>query len=102
MKRGEFQEAEISKYYHQKYLPLLVSSHLLRKLNLGQIDLSYFQKNNSLEWKLIVVEVKSQCVPSRKQRQRLRASTEYLSSVFNIMTILEVKFCKNVKDSLNF
>lgn len=100
MNKGEFQEAEASKYYHQKYLPLLVSSKLLRKLNLGQIDLSYFQKSH--EWKLIIVEIKSQCGPSRTQERRLRDSSEYLSRIFNIMTILEVKFCKNVKDSLNF
>lgn len=102
MNKGESQEAEASHYYHAKYLPLLVSSQLLRKLNLGQIDLSYFQKNGSKEWKLTIVEIKSQCGPSRKQQKRLRASSEYLSMIFNIMTILEVKFCKNVKDSLNF
>lgn len=103
MKKGELLEAKISEEYHLKFTPLLVSPKLLRDYGLGQIDVAFIYKTNlSKEWEAKIIECKISQYPSKIQIKRLLNSCDYLSKVLNMYVFLEVKFCKNVKDSLNF
>jgi len=85
--RGDELEKNLSKIIHDKYIPVLISSHFLRSKNCGQIDISVFRKG-----KLVLYEVKNtpECI-SFKQRRRLNQSLELLCHVFNVEGSLEIK-----------
>lgn len=105
MKKGDIGESEYSRKFHEKYTPFLISSTLLRSLNLGQIDIAYLKKKSSnlkKTWVLHLVEVKTNHYPSPFQYKRLLGSQEYLSKVLEIESKLEVKFCQKANDSLCF
>jgi len=99
MKKGDWNESECSLYYHRKFIPFLISPKILRELDAGQIDIAYIQKEKN--WKIYLIEVKSQSFPSKLQWQRLRKSQDYLSRVLERETILKVKFCQKDLDSLS-
>ena len=99
MKKGDWNELQWSLYYHQKYVPFLISSKLLRNFGAGQIDIGFIKKNNL--WEAVLVEIKSKSYPSKEQWKRLRKSQDYLSRVLECETILEVKFCQKDFDSLS-
>jgi len=101
MRKGDKAEQDISLYYHQIFTPVLVSSQLLHSINAGQIDVAYLSKNKG-GWLLHLCEVKFKTLPSKKQRQRLLRSQDYLSRVLQMETKLEVKFCQKDQPSLFF
>ncbi len=95
MKKGEQLEQVFSREFHQKCLPVLISSQLLRSINAGQVDLAGLYKNKkNKSWVLSLIEVKSTQYPSKRQWSRLLKAQDYLSRVLEIETKLEVKFCQ--------
>jgi hypothetical protein len=99
MKKGEQNEKNLSNYFHNRFIPVLISPKLLRELGAGQVDIAYLKKNPN--WQLKLIEVKSRSYPSPGQWQRLRKAQDYLSKVLECETILEVKFCQKDLDSLS-
>ena len=93
MRKGDSLEKLLSASIHQTYLPVLISSKILRSLNAGQIDLAGLSKNKK-SWVLSLFEVKSSRYPSKRQWVRLLRAQEYLSKILEIDTKLEVKFCQ--------
>ncbi|MDO9184165.1 MAG: hypothetical protein Q7U04_17255 [Bacteriovorax sp.] len=93
MRSGDKHEKDFSVYVHKNYLPVLVSSVLLRSLDAGQVDVAGLLKVNQ-SWVLSIFEVKSSQFPSSLQWRRLRKSQDYLSKILDISTKLEVKFCQ--------
>ena len=80
MKKSEKLESGFSNYAHQHFIPLLVSSHLLRKRGMGQIDISWIDKDY-----LFVAECKSgESILSFKQKKRLKSSLFFLTSLFGV------------------
>lgn len=82
MMLGQKFEQEISKDFHQRGIPILISPMLLRKKGLGQIDLAHLVNN-----KVIVYEIKSSRIGKQslyrgKQITRLRRSTFWLARIF--------------------
>jgi hypothetical protein len=105
MKKGDIGESNFSRKLHEQYTPFLISSNLLRSLNLGQIDIAYLNKKSShlkKTWVLHLIEVKTNHFPSSFQYKRLIRTQEYLSKVLEIESKLEVKFCQKANDSLCF
>lgn len=76
--KGEFLEKNESVKFHMYGKPILISQKLLRSKNMGQIDLCRYI-NGTIE----IAEVKATKRISGKQRARLGASANYLSSLFN-------------------
>ena len=82
--KGELFERQVSLYYHQKYLPVLISSLLLRSYGCGQVDLSYLKFKN-----LYLCELKSgRSILTGEQRKRLHKSQELLSQLLDLDTLL--------------
>lgn len=108
MKKGDIAESDFSREFHKQYVPFLISSSLLRSMNLGQIDIAYVKKIvqgsscSQRPWRLYLIEVKSSHYPVRSQMTRLLKTQEYLSRVLEIESKLEVKFCQKANDSLCF
>lgn len=83
----EFEKAQ-SIFFHGQGIPLLVSPRLLRKKNLGQIDLAIIKNK-----KIIVIELKKNKTSLNhshfsRQKIRLKASCDYLRFVINKDIIL--------------
>ena len=93
LKKGDKLEKEYSSLLHSSYLPVLISSLVLRSINAGQIDVAGLSKINKA-WVLSLFEVKSSQYPSVHQWRRLLKAQDYLSRVLEISTLLEVKFCQ--------
>jgi hypothetical protein len=78
-------ELKFSLCFHQEGFPLLVSPLLLRSRGLGQIDLGRVIKIGT-HWEIELAEVKSSHLGKEvmflKQKQRLRASGNFLGSLF--------------------
>lgn len=75
-------EIYISKHFHQRGIPVLVSPIILRRRNLGQIDLVHIVDDI-----VIVYEIKSSTIGKEqlykgKQITRLRHSSLWLSQLF--------------------
>jgi len=71
-------ESDYSAHIHKKSLALLVSSQLLRRRGMGQIDVAWFQNTN-----IFVAECKSgHSILSSQQSTRLRRSLFFLSCIF--------------------
>lgn len=77
-------ECAHSRSFHAEGIPLLVSPELLRRRELGQIDLARIRKKES--WIVEVAEVKSSAIGAealvRGQRRRLIAAGNFLSGIF--------------------
>lgn len=93
MRKGDKFEKEYSEIVHQGFVPVLVSSQVLRSLSAGQIDVAGLSRKNKT-WVLHLFELKFSHYPSGIQWQRLKRSQDYLSRVLEIETKLEVKFCQ--------
>ena len=93
MRKGDKLEKEFSSIIHESYLPVLISSQILRSIDTGQVDVAGLSKKNQ-SWVLSIFEVKSSQYPSPKQWRRLLRAQDYLSRVLEIDTLLEVKFCQ--------
>lgn len=93
MRKGDKLEKDFSVDLHRTYLPVLISSQLLRSFNAGQIDVAGLKKINQ-SWVLSLFEVKSSQYPPAHQWRRLLRAQDYLSRVLEISTLLEVKFCQ--------
>lgn len=102
MRKGDILEAEFSEYFHRKGVPTLVSSMVLRSLNLGQIDIAYLEKSAQKKWVLRIIETKFSIYPSRVQMMRLRGTQDYLGRLLEVESKLEVKFCQKADHSLSF
>ena len=102
MQKGDIAESSHSKIFHQKGVPFLVSSLVLRSQNLGQIDIAILEKNHKNAWVLKVIETKSSLYPAARQIFRLRKTQDYLSRVLEIESKLEVKFCQKDGPPLTF
>lgn len=102
MQKGDIAESESSKFFHQKGVPALISSLVLRSQNLGQIDIAYLEKNHKKTWVLKIIETKSSVYPDRKQVFRLLKTQDYLSRVLEVESKLEVKFCQKDDPPLTF
>ncbi len=99
MKKGELNELQLSLYYHNQFIPFLISPAILRELGAGQVDIAYLERKK--DWKATLIEVKSQSYPSVHQWKRLQKSQDYLSKVLEFEIILQVKFCQKDFDSLS-
>lgn len=98
MQKGDYAELKFTKYYHQKYVPVLLSSSFLREQGCGQIDLAYLTRSS--KWLLFLIEIKQNQFPSSQQWGRLKKTQDYLSRILEIESKLEVKFCQKANDSL--
>ncbi len=86
---GDRAEKIASKKYHQKYRALLISSKLLRRLNCGQVDIAYVDKN--FETTLVEVKSNRSIGVFKEQRKRLKRTQDYLSKLFNRNVYLVLK-----------
>ena len=75
-----------SRDFHSEGIPLLISPDLLRKRDLGQLDLVRLQKK--LHWVIEIAEVKSSVTGfyalERGQRKRIISAGNFLSGIFGI------------------
>ncbi len=82
---GLERERAISRTFHARGVPLLVSPHLLRERSLGQLDLVRIHKGEE-GWLIEVVEVKSSLTGGqallRGQRARIIHAANFLAGVF--------------------
>ena len=85
MNQGLQAELQLSIDFHQKGIPLLVSSSLLRSRQLGQIDLARISVDRE-GWLIEIGEVKSSQVGieqmERSQKKRLFSSQRFLTGIF--------------------
>jgi hypothetical protein len=106
MNKGDMLESESSEYFHREGVPVLVSSLVLRSMNLGQIDIAYLKRNlekkYNNKWTLVIIETKFSIYPSGMQLARLRRTQDYLSRILEMESKLEVKFCQKADHSLDF
>lgn len=93
LKNSPGQKAEIkaSMSFHLEGMPLLVSSQLLRKRFLGQIDIARLRKDRE-GWIIEVGEVKSSEVGVKqmeiRQVSRIISSQNFLAGIFGFRTKL--------------
>ena len=99
MKMADLNELQCSLYFHQNFIPFLISSKLLREVGAGQIDIAYLVQ--AKPWRAFIIEVKNATDPSPTQWRRLRKTQDYLSKVLEFEIILKVKFCQKDIDSLS-
>lgn len=80
--KGKVAELNASKQIHQRYLPILVSSVILRKRHCGQIDLACL--NNKI---LTLFEIKKRSLGKQQitstQKMRLIRSANFLGRLLN-------------------
>ena len=91
MNQGLHTELKVSIDFHQKGVPLLVSSTLLRSRSLGQIDLARITYDRE-GWMIEIGEVKSSQMGveqmERSQRKRLYSAQNFLAGLFGHRTSL--------------
>lgn len=109
MKKGDMLEARVSSEIFQSHqnsqiVPALISSLVLRSLNLGQVDIVYLESENikTKKWVIRIIETKFSMGPSEMQMRRLRRTQDYLSRILEFESKLEVKFCQKDDHSLSF
>ena len=89
-KMGDEYEQIISKEMHEKYMPVLLSPLLLRRLGAGQVDLAYLD-NSSREEKIVLLEIKkNKQFFSGGQRRRLGRSQDLVASIFEKDVVLRL------------
>ncbi len=84
--RGLSDELVASMEIHAKGIPVIINPLVLRKLNLGQIDLCHIANDH-----LVVYEIKSYPVLSNRQKYRLIKSTHYLAEIFNKYPLIRLR-----------
>lgn len=75
-------ETYLSKEKLQDQVPVLVSATLLRRYNLGQIDLALMQIKKTQDWFVTLYEIKATPLLSSQQMHRLKNSQSFLAQVF--------------------
>jgi len=91
--KGDIWEKEVSKHYHQKFVPVLISPEFLRSFGAGQIDVCVFDKLLNI---FTIYECKSGGFINNSQKSRLKKSATLISSIFNRSVTLKV--CQNKAD----
>ena len=90
-------ELKVSLLVHQRRTPFLISSLVMRRLGLAQVDLAYLENG-----KVILLEVKSSTtgleVFERKKARLLKAQN-YLSIVLNCPVILRTHNDQNCQST---
>ena len=89
-------EKKMSFALHTAHTPVLLSSLLLRQINLGQVDICVMKSNLTSRF-LVLYECKTQSSPSINQKMRLQKTAEYLSTVLGMSAKIEVIFAKKAK-----
>jgi hypothetical protein len=78
-------EIKVSQEFHSTGIPLLVSPHILRFRNLGQIDVARMKKCQN-GWEIEIAEIKSSSIGTeminRGQKKRLILAGQFLSGLF--------------------
>ena len=87
--KGRLFELEVSKTFHQQGVPLLVCAKLLRRKNLGQIDMARVISRSS-RLVIEVQECKSGGFLSARQLLRLRRASHFLGELFGVTSFLQV------------
>jgi hypothetical protein len=91
---GLRKEIKISKVFHQKGIPVLVSPLLLRQRSLGQVDLVRLTKIHQA-WRLEVLEVKmsppQEVFKKKNQFSRLQKSAHFLAQLFKAEVSLKIE-----------
>ncbi len=101
MNKGMIFEKNFSLSFHSRNVALLISPKLLRKYQLGQVDMAKVELNHYMDiQKVHCVELKYQSIPSKLQQVRLIKATNYLSQLLEVETKFTIKLCKNPIDSL--
>ena len=97
---GEFFELYASKVFHQRGVPILVSPLLLRKRDLGQIDLCVKSEKSFIAAECKLGEGRVSLV----QRKRLLKSLKFISFLFNEDVKLELLygFAKSFESAYSF
>ena len=104
LKQSNYLEREFSIRAHRQFMPILISPLLLRRIGLGQIDISYFVPRGPKRG-VYLVEVKSSLRLSSKQKLRLKKAQSYLATIFNcpVQTALFFPHSKSKKwDMVSF
>ncbi len=96
---GDAFERECSEYYHNDYLPLLISTKVMRSYRMSQIDLAFFSKEKRREgincsWNINILEIKNYPLLTFTQKSRLRKSSNFISKIFNLSVRLDYLFKK--------
>lgn len=78
--KGQSLEQKASLLFHTQGIPVLISSLVLRRRNVGQIDVAFWKGQPR---SLVLVEVKSCAGISFKQKKRLQAASHYLGQLLN-------------------
>jgi len=79
MKYYEKWEQQVSQYFHNRYPALLISSQLLRRYNMGQVDVCWFSSEG-----VVVAECKSGAsILNFQQKARLRHSLYFVGCLFS-------------------
>jgi hypothetical protein len=94
-------EKKMSLLLHDRNTAVLISSLLLRNLNLGQVDISILKKVDNVKF-LIVYECKRHAFPTRRQHSRLSKSVDYLSRVLGVAVKFKVIFAKSNKVNYSY
>ena len=88
-KNGLSNELKASKEIHKNGTPILVSHIILREMEAGQIDVAKIE-NIGGEDIIAIYEVKSSWNPGRVQWERLKKSSQILSMVLELSSIIRV------------
>lgn len=79
MLKGQLFEQDVASVLHQKYIPVLISSQLLRRYGCGQIDIAFWNCGV-----LYLIEVKYTARISFEQKYRIRRSANLLSELLQV------------------
>lgn len=82
--KGLASEIELSKKWHQK-MPVLISGHLLRIYNCGQVDLACWDGHT-----IVLIEVKQGPWITERQLMRLKRSAKWVSAILEKSVIIKV------------
>ncbi len=81
-------EAKLSRHFHQRGVPVLISPQFLRSRDCGQVDIAVLLKNNTQHY-FKVIEAKSSISASRSQLARLYRSVDLICKILNVPGGLE-------------
>ena len=87
---GVAREVFLSQKLHSGHSAVLVSSALLRRRQLGQLDLCFLDGQ-----RLVVVEVKGHGGPGPGQRKRLAAACQWLGELLGKEVFFRVVQCES-------
>ncbi len=96
MSAGQEGELKVSRWAHQRDIPLLVSSRSLRSRGLGQVDVAVITLGNSPFLKVIEVKTNRgqenlELCTGRRQRDRLQQACAWLALILDLPGLGELK-----------